>query len=147
MTIILQEITRDNWERCVRLRVAPEQEHFVASNAISLAQSKYEPEYIPLAVYDDNEMVGFVMYGQDRNDGKFWIARVMVDQRQQGKGYGRTAMQLLLERIQAMPNCDEILISYEPENEVARRLYASFSFRETGEIVEGEAVARLSLKP
>jgi diamine N-acetyltransferase len=56
-------------------------------------------------------------------------------------------MQLLLERIQAMPDCDEILISYEPENEVARRLYASFGFRETGEIIEGEAVARLSLKP
>jgi diamine N-acetyltransferase len=147
MTISLQEITRDNWERCVRLKVTPEQEHFVASNAISLAQSKYEPEYIPLAVYGDNEMIGFLMYGQDRNDGKYWIARVMVDHRQQGKGYGRTAMQLLLERIQAMPDCDEILISYEPENEVARRLYASFGFRETGEIIEGEAVARLSLKP
>jgi diamine N-acetyltransferase len=147
MTISLQAITREDWERCVRLRVAPEQEHFVASNAISLAQSKYEPEYLPLAVYDDNEMVGFVMYGQDRNDGKYWIVRVMVDHRQQGKGYGRAAMQLLLERIQAMPDCDEILISYEPENEVARRLYASFGFRETGEIIEGEAVARLSLKP
>ena len=144
MTITLRDITRDNWHQCTRLKVAPDQEHFVASNAVSMAQSKYEPEYIPLAVYDEEEMVGFVMYGKDRTDGKYWIARVMVDHRQQGKGHGRAAMQLLLDRIGALPDCDEILISYEPENEVARRLYASLGFRETGEIAEGEAVARLS---
>jgi diamine N-acetyltransferase len=145
MTVTLREITRDNWIQCVRLEVAPEQGHFVASNAISLAQSKYEPEYIPLAVYNGDEMVGFVMYGLARDYGKYFILRVMVDHHRQGKGYGRAAMELLLDRIRALPDCDEVFISYEPENEVARRLYASFGFRETGEIVEGETVARLSL--
>jgi diamine N-acetyltransferase len=144
MTVTLREITRENWEQCVRLTVAPEQAPFVASNAVSLAQSKYEPEWIPLAVYDDDEMVGFVMYGVYRDEGKYWILRVMVDHRFQGKGYGRAAMRLLLDRLRATRGCDEVAISYEPENEVARRLYASFGFRETGEVVEGETVARLS---
>jgi diamine N-acetyltransferase len=143
MTMALREITRENWEQCVRLTVAPEQERFVASNAVSLAQSKYEPEWIPLAVYDD-EMVGFVMYGVYRDEGKHWILRVMVDRRFQGRGYGRAAMRLLLDRLRAIPGCDEVAISYEPENEVARRLYASFGFRETGEVIEGETIARLS---
>ncbi|HEV8193705.1 MAG TPA: GNAT family N-acetyltransferase [Ktedonobacterales bacterium] len=147
MTITLQEITRENWLQCARLKVAPEQERFVASNGVSMAQSKYEPEYIPLAVYDGDEMVGFVMYGLEKTEGKYWIMRVMVDHRYQGKGYGRAAMQLLLDRIHAIPDCDEVAISYEPENEVARRLYASLGFRETGEIIEEETVARLSLKP
>ncbi len=63
MTMTLREITRENWLQCVRLKVAPEQEPFVAPNGVSLAQSKYEPEWVPLALYDDDEMVGFVMYG------------------------------------------------------------------------------------
>jgi diamine N-acetyltransferase len=53
-------------------------------------------------------------------------------------------MRLLLDRLRVIPGCDEVIISYEPENDVARRLYASFGFRETGEVVEGETVARLS---
>ena len=144
MTMTLREITRDNWLPCVRLKVAPEQEPFVASNGVSLAQSKYEPEWIPLALYNDEEMVGFVMYGVNRDEGKYWILRVMVDRRYQGHGYGRAAMRLLLERLRAIPGCDEVAISYEPENEVARHLYASCGFRETGEVLEGETVARLS---
>jgi diamine N-acetyltransferase len=144
MTMTLREITRDNWLQCVQLRVAPEQEAFVASNSASLAQSKYELEWIPHALYEDAEMVGFVMYGVNREEGKYWILRVMVDRRYQGRGYGRAAMRLLLERLRAIPGCDEVAISYEPENEVARRLYASCGFRETGEILEGETVARLT---
>jgi diamine N-acetyltransferase len=144
MTMTLREITRDNWLQCVRLKVAPEQEAFVASNGVSLAQSKYEPEWIPLALYDDEEMVGFVMYGVNRDEGKYWILRVMVDRRFQGRGYGRAAMRLLLDRLRAIPGCDEVAISYEPENDVARRLYASCSFRETVEVLEGETVARIS---
>ncbi|HEY7093036.1 MAG TPA: GNAT family N-acetyltransferase [Ktedonobacterales bacterium] len=144
MPITLREITRENWMQCVQLTVASEQDHFVASNAFSLAQSKYEPEWVPLALYGDTEMVGFVMYGLYREEGKYWILRVMVDRRFQGKGYGHAAMRLLLDRLRAIPGCDEVAISYEPENDVARRLYASFGFRETGEIIEGETVARLS---
>jgi diamine N-acetyltransferase len=143
MTMTLREITRETWEQCVRLRVAPEQESFVASNAVSLAQSKYEAEWIPLALYDDDEMVGFVMYGVSRDEGTYWILRVMVDRRFQGRGYGHAAMELLLARLRAMPGCEQVAISYEPENEVARRLYASVGFRETGEVVEGETVARI----
>lgn len=143
MTITLREITRENWLQCARLKVAPEQERFVASNGVSMAQSKYEPEYVPLAVYDGEEMVGFVMYGVEQTENKYWIMRMMVDHRQQGKGYGRAAMQLLLDRIRAIPGCDEVTISYEPDNAVARRLYASLGFRETGEIIEEETVARL----
>jgi diamine N-acetyltransferase len=144
MTIALREITRDNWLPCVRLKVAPEQELFVASNGVSLAQSKYESEWIPLAVYSEDEMVGFVMYGVSPDEGKHWILRVMVDRRYQGHGFGREAMRLLLDRLRSIQGCDEVAISYEPENEVARHLYATCGFHETGEVIEGETVARLS---
>lgn len=144
MTVTLRDITRDNWLQCIRLRVAPDQEKFVASNAVSLAQSKYEPEWQPYAIYDDERMVGFIMYGLEPNEGQYWIQRLMVDAAFQRRGYGRTAMRLALQRLQALPDRPAIAISYEDHNEVARQLYASLGFRETGEIIEGEVVARMS---
>lgn len=144
--VALQEITAETWEQCVKLKVRSDQEHFIASNVYSLAQSKYEPGLLPLAVYDGETMVGFVMYSeQPYEPGKYFIYRVMVGAEFQGKGYGRDAMLALIERMQALPECREIVLSYEPENSVAERLYESLGFRKTGEIFEGEVVSSLKV--
>jgi diamine N-acetyltransferase len=145
MTVTLRDITADNWRACADLRVAPEQEDFVASNAWSLAQSKYEPELIPLGIYDDETMVGFLMYCPvDLRVGRVWnIYRLMIAHDQQGKGYGRRGMDLLLARLRAIPGYAAVLISFVPQNQAARQLYASLGFEDTGEIEDGEIVYRL----
>ena len=51
-------------------------------------------------------------------------------------------MEALLGFLAAQPGCREVALSYEPENTVARRLYASLGFVETGEQEEDELVAR-----
>lgn len=58
-----------------------DQQGFVASNMLSLAQAKVQDECVPLAIYDDDAMVGFVMYAKDRTDHQHWIYRLMIDQR------------------------------------------------------------------
>lgn len=63
MTVTLRDITKANWQECANLNLAPGQEHFVASNAYSLAESKFQPTFVPLAIYAGETMVGFVMYG------------------------------------------------------------------------------------
>jgi diamine N-acetyltransferase len=89
-------------------------------------------------------MVGSLMHGlDDAGNGNRWIIRLMTDAAQQGKGYGREAMRQILERFRADPTCKEVGISYEPDNAVAQKLYASFGFVETGEEDDGETVARL----
>lgn len=147
MTIQLKPIDRENFRPVIRLKVAPGQEEFVASNAVSIAQSKIEPECVPLAVYADETPVGFVMYAFDADEQKYWIYRLMIDGSQQGKGYGRGAMEAVIALLRTQPGCDEIGISYVRENEAAARLYERLGFETTGEIVEGEVVARLSLTP
>ena len=147
MNVTLREITADNWRACVKLKVAPEQEHFVASNVYSLAQSKYEPELIPLGICDGETMVGFLMYRpMDFGVGRVWaIYRLMVAHDQQGKGYGRAGMLALLERLRAIPGYNAVLISFVPDNDAARKLYASLGFTDTGEVDDGEIVYRLAL--
>ena len=143
MAVTLRDVDRENFKRCVKLEVREDQKNFVASNVYSIAQSKVEPSYTPWAVYDGDEMVGFVMYGYDREDNCYCIARMMIDKNHQGKGYGRAAMEEIIRRLRATPDCREVALSIEPENEVAQRLYESLGFKKTGEVAQGEEVMRL----
>jgi diamine N-acetyltransferase len=143
--VTLRDITRANWRACVALTPAPAQEHFVASNAVSLAQAAYEPGWTPQGIYAGEVMVGFIMYGLTAEDPAHWVLRLMVVQRHQRQGYGHAALAEAIQRMTARPDCHEIAISYEFDNEVARALYLSLGFRETGETIEDETVARLAV--
>jgi diamine N-acetyltransferase len=70
----------------------------------------------------------------------------MVDVQYQGKGYGRFGMNWILDHYRNDERIKRIGISYEPENEIARKFYASLGFIETGEIDNGEVVAELQLR-
>ena len=142
MGVSLVEVSADNWKECIRLQVADQQRDFVASNLYSLAQSKFEPDCTPLAIYHEETMVGFAMTAREGAD-VCWIYRVMVDRRYQRRGYARAAMDLVIRRLREDPSFREILISYAPENTPARELYLGLGFESTGLIDEGELVLRL----
>ena len=140
----LKPVTKDNWQLAIRLEVAPEQRKFVAANLYSIAQSQFELGTRLLGIYNDEEtMVGFMMYGPYK--GAMWIWRLMVDHRYQRRGYASTAVQALVDLLQAEGH-DKIYLSYEPENVVGAQFYASLGFTETGEIDDGEVVACLQKK-
>ena len=143
----LAEIDRYNYLPVLDLRVSPEQESLVASNQYSLAQAYAQPECVPLALYAENRPVGFAMYALDEDDHQYWIYRLMIDQRHQRKGYGRAAMELLIDRIRGLSDEEHtcVFISFEPENHIARRLYESLGFLPDGRIMYGEVVYRLAL--
>lgn len=149
MNILLKEVNKDNWHECVRLKVAENQKNFVAANAYSLAQSKYKPNCLPYCIYDDNVMIGFVMFTIDKDDenGKeeFWICRFMIDEKFQGKGYGKASMTKIIEYIRSNYNYGEVYLSEVPENERAKKLYLNYGFKFTGAVEYGEEVMVLKL--
>lgn len=102
------------------------------------------PEMNTKAIYNDEEMVGFVMYGLD--EGELWIMRYMIDYRHQGKGFGKLALQLIIEEIWDNYNEPQIKISIEPENIKAKQLYEGFGFVDTGIIEDEELVMLLHRK-
>jgi diamine N-acetyltransferase len=71
--------------------------------------------------------------------------RYLIDTRHQGRGYGTAALPALIDLIVERHGCSELFLGYEPSNEVASRLYARMGFVPTGEMHEGEIVARLDL--
>ena len=143
----LVEIDRHNYLSILDLSVSEEQRLFVASNTYSLAQAFVQPECVPLALYAENKPVGFAMYCIDESDREYWIYRLMIDQRHQGRGYGRAAMLLLIDRIRSKMDEEQhrIYISFEPENEIAKSLYESLGFVPDGRVEYGEIVYRLEV--
>lgn len=149
MNVILQPITAENWRDAIALNVSPEQQGYVAPNLYSIAESHFEPTCATLAIYAEDSalgdphsdgqgatMVGFIMY--DTTD--YYIVRFMIDQRYQGRGYGRAAMLALLAQFERDFAHAQASLSFVPGNEVAERLYEAVGFRKTGEMHDGELV-------
>jgi diamine N-acetyltransferase len=141
--IEFREITKENFWECIELSVAQDQTNFVTSNAISIAQSKVQPECIPLAVYDNDIMVGFLMYCIDEDDGEYWIYRMMVDEKYQSKGYGKQMMEKLLGLIQQDRTHNKIFLGVHKESIKAVKLYERFGFSFTGQVFGNEHIMRL----
>ena len=144
--IQLREIKEENFRECIRLNVSEHQKNFVASNVYSIAQAYiHYGSAFPYGIYHDDQMVGFVMLGHNKDDYEFWLWRFMIDEKFQNQGFGSEAVKLVLEKFHEM-NAPEVYLSYEPENHIADALYRKFGWQPTGKIEEGEIVMLLQLK-
>ena len=157
----LEKVTGKNVWSILKLSVSQEQESFVAPNDVSIIEAYTaitENGYaFPFGIYEDDIPVGFLMVGFDADDywedapsiarGNYNLWRLMIDKNYQKKGYGKEAVRLALEFIKTFPcgKADFCGLSYEPENEIASRLYHSFGFVETGEMDGDETIAVLKL--
>lgn len=143
--VTLREVTAETVREVCRLEVAPEQRGFVAPNAVSIAQAHFEPKAWFRAVYAGEEPVGFVMLFEDTEKAEYYLWRFMVAAGHQGKGYGKRALDLVVERIRGLPGAKELRTSYVPGEAGPRDFYLRYGFEETGEVDEGERVIRLEL--
>lgn len=132
MNIYFKNITEENLKECINLKISNEQEKYLPhTNETSVNESKVNSQWIPLGIYKDDNMVGFAMYGQDDEETNcICLIRFMIDKKYQGKGYGRYALGLLLDRIQKESVCEKIYLSFHPESIVAKKLYLSFGFKQ-----------------
>lgn len=156
----LVKVNTQNFWALMDLRVSKEQENFVASNAVSLAQAydtAADGRFVQCFGICDGEIpVGFAMIGHDSEEYEempevyrhsYCLWRFMIDQRYQKHGYGRDALKLLLDYVRSFPDGEEALwsTSWEPENKVAAKLYHDFGFAENGEKDGDEIVGVLKL--
>jgi GNAT superfamily N-acetyltransferase len=148
MKITLREITAENWQKAIQLKVSENQQNFVASNLYSLAQVQFLPEFKAMGVYVEEEMVGFTMYGIDADDGNYWIYRLMIDEKSQGKGFGKAALNEVVEDIRNTNSTGipYVVLGFEPKNHLAKKMYEKAGFIETEMASWGEQLARLELK-
>jgi len=151
MAIFLRPVDESNYRDVLQLSVAPDQERFVASNLQSLADAYvWRDAAEPHAVYADDELVGFALLypltegppaypvPADATLRGYIIVRLMIDARFQGRGYGREALDTIVEivRKRGLPT---IRLSVLPDNDQAIDFYRRNGFAATGE-TEGDEI-------
>ena len=163
-------ILDDAMKECITLRVTSEQEDFVASNAISLAEAydcngKYDETgegtiAVPYAVYENDIMVGFAMYGffppgddEDEDEAYnteepyYYFWRLFVDKAYQGRGLGREIVRCVMDEIKTKPygEASYCYVSYDQENTASKATFSSYGFKEDGRTIDDELVAYYKL--
>ena len=144
-TVTLREITQETLRSILKLNVGEGQQRMVASNAVSLAEAHFEPGAWFRAIYADETPVGFIMTFENRQKPIFYLWRLMVDFRYQGLGFGRRAVELLIERVKSFPEATELLVSVVPEEGGAIPFYEKLGFVDTGRVEDEELVFKLDL--
>jgi len=151
--VALREITDSNLGAVLALRVAPAQERFVGTVAGALEDAREIPEAKPWyrAVYADDDPVGFVMLSWDVTPdppviiGPWFLWKILIDERHQGRGYGREALQLVADMVGAN-GAAELLTSCVPGDDGPEPFYRRLGFAPTGDHDEkGEVILGLQL--
>lgn len=141
----LLPITTDNWRDAVFLTTDPERkfpidEKWIASNAYSLLQCAYDTGWDSRLLVDGETPVGFVFYGYLEEDDRYLLCRYMIDEKYQGRGYGRAFLPLVLDQMRQQYRCRDIYTSVADDNPRAIHLYTSFGFTATEEMDAEERV-------
>lgn len=154
--IELVEVTAANYREAFRLSVRPDQEGFVAPNAVSLAQAHFHPEAWPRLLVAGGTPVGFAMLedwspcpekapDKWREERYVGLWRFMIGAPYQRSGFGGRAMERLVAHARTVPGTRAFYLSFVDADGGPEAFYRRFGFERTGEIDEGEVVMRLAL--
>ena len=147
--ITLRKIGEENFLDAFHLSLAPGQEEFVSHPIRSLAQAYvYYHQCTPFGIYHGDTMVGYVMVIYDYDLEEYDIWHMMIDEAHQGHGYGKAAMERVLEYIATKPfgASGRVALTCNRANPNALGLYKSLGFWETGNEDEDEVELALQLE-
>jgi diamine N-acetyltransferase len=153
VSVTLRVIDEDNRASVEDLRVRPDQLRFVEGVRSSLDEAAtYATPPWCRAIYNGEIPVGFVMLAD--NDPtcpwRYYLWRLLIDDRFQGHGFGRTALDHVVAYVRTRPLGDELITSvahYGDERDGGSPLdfYLRCGFERTGELHDREIVLRLPL--
>ena len=147
--INLRKITEENFIDAFNLKLAPEQERFVSHPIRSLAQAYvYREQCQPFGIYEGDTMVGYVMVIYDYDIPEYDIWHMMIDESNQRRGYGRAALDRVLDYIKTKPfgSSNRVTLTCSRETSRARKLYKSNGFTETGAADDDEIELSLMMR-
>ena len=127
----LVDIDEGNWR--VPLKVSKAQEVYVANSTTILARAYAYRNCRSRAflICEDETPVGMVLYHDAESLDAYIFSELFIDERFQGKGYGRVATRLVLDNMKKDGKYNKVILCYIEGNEAAQKLYTQFGFVET----------------
>jgi diamine N-acetyltransferase len=147
MIVSLSPVDKRNWYECASLELPPYQSKYLAPNALTIAESKFETHYVLRAILNHGKVVGMLTYCQEIDVPRpelYWLFRIMVDNKEQGKGIGRQAIILACKEMELL-GAKIIQTMHKADNKVASSLYRSLGFRQIGMLDDGDVLMQKKL--
>jgi diamine N-acetyltransferase len=160
-TVELRDIeTEDDVEAVMGLRRGPGQDRYLGSMISHFEDATRDVRACPRmwSVHDEDAgtLVGFVMISDDipaetlaRDPdvvGPYFLWRLLIDHRFQGRGYGRAAIDAVVRYVAANPNGDVLFTSCAAGDGSPQGFYLRYGFTPTGAVIDGEDVLELRLR-
>jgi diamine N-acetyltransferase len=149
--ISLREVTAETVRTICKLSdtLSDAQKRMVAPNAVSIAEAHFSEHAWFRAIYADDTPVGFVMLyiGPDDEEPSkevHFLWRYMIAGPHQGKGYGRKALQLVINDLKAH-GATELFTSCGEGEASPEGFYRSLGFERDGNVYGDEVGLRLIL--
>jgi diamine N-acetyltransferase len=152
--LTLREVTDANRAAVLlSVRISPSQEEYASGVAESLEDAEAAPEAGPWyrAVYLGETPIGFVMLGinvppgDERYPFRYFLWRLLIDERFQGRGYGTKTLDAVVEWLAAQPGADVLFTSVVPRDGSPVGFYERYGFVRTGQVFDDELVLCLDL--
>lgn len=153
--VSLRPIDDSNREAVEALRVAPAQLQFVSTVADSLREAAEYPfaQIRAWGVYDEDEPVGFAMIADEVDAQPEYIPqflwqfpqflwKFLIDERYQGRGYGKAALDLVIEYFRGRPGVAAVTTSAVDEVGGPIPFYESYGFVRTGDMLADQVLLR-----
>jgi diamine N-acetyltransferase len=151
--IHLEKVSEDNVVAIIKLSdtLDAEQKKAVAPNAVSLAQAYPLPDRAwPRAIYNDDELVGFVMMSLHDDDiptsdqPAYYLWRFMIAGPHQGKGYGKQVLDLLVKKCRE-DGMKYLYVSCTMTSLMPYRFYVKYGFVDTHEMDDDEEILKIAM--
>jgi len=135
--IQFKNITADNWKECINLKLSHEEKNFIHPNVYSIAEAQFYPKAISKAIYDEDKMVGYTMFGEDEdNSNVYYIDRLMISQDYRKQGFATETVQLIIKEA-ITKGYKKISTSISLENDKMKNLLKKNGFYTKNEL-DGE---------
>jgi diamine N-acetyltransferase len=146
--VSLREVTAETLFAVCQLSntLTEPQKRMVAPNAYSIAEAHFARHAWFRAIYADEVPVGFIMlHDSAEEEPGYLIWRLMVGRPYQRMGFGRRAVELLIDYVRTRPGAKELLTSCGLGKGSPEGFYLRVGFRRTGKMHGDEAVLALPL--
>jgi diamine N-acetyltransferase len=158
--VVLRDIVTDEDRAAVMaLRRGPGQERYLGSMASHFEDAIDDAHACPRmwSVHDatSGQLVGFAMISDDipaetlaaRDDtvGPYYLWRLLIDHRWQGRGYGRATIDAVADYVRAKPNGQVLLTSCKAGDGSPQPFYLHYGFMKTGTVMWDEDLLSLDL--
>jgi diamine N-acetyltransferase len=146
--VSLRQITEDSVRDICRLSdtLTPPKKYMVAPNAVSIAQAHFSEHAWFRAIYAGDAPVGFIMLYDDPEEPEFFLWRLMVAGQYHGRGFGRRAIELLVDYVKTRPGAKVLETSCGQGPGSPEGFYKRIGFERNGKTHGEEVGLSLALR-